>query len=314
MRWVIVAIVASLVGDAVADDDKPDKKQIALRLFYEGRLLYDQGKYIEACALFEKSDQLDPLVGTRLNLAECAERDEKPRTAWLLWIDAAEEFEAASDDRAKFARRRADALAPKLATVVVRVAKPRRKGLEIKIGGREVKPAPEIVDRLDKSRIVIEATAPNRVPFSTTVSVGIGDKVEVDVPALPRVPGNEPDPDERARSNPWFRAALVSGLVSAVSFGGFVLGARHIDSLERQAEAASAAMNDAELERINASGKRWANINSVIGIGFLTGTIATVVFLGKGIQVHARRRDTTSLRLTPVLAPRVAGVNLDLRW
>ena len=86
MRGIVaLGFIAALAGRAVADRDPA----VAKRLFSEGRVLYDQGKFIEACVLFEKSFELDPAVGTKLNLAECAERDDKPRAAWLMWTSAA---------------------------------------------------------------------------------------------------------------------------------------------------------------------------------------------------------------------------------
>jgi hypothetical protein len=46
----------------------------------------------------------------------------------------------------------------------------------------------------------------------------------------------------------------------------------------------------------------------------LAGTIGAIVFTVKGARRHARQRDATSVRLTPVLAPQVAGMQLDLRF
>jgi hypothetical protein len=44
------------------------------KAFKEGRELFKAGKFTEACAQFEKSEQLDPQIGTLFNLAQCDEK------------------------------------------------------------------------------------------------------------------------------------------------------------------------------------------------------------------------------------------------
>ncbi|HUS27770.1 MAG TPA: tetratricopeptide repeat protein, partial [Kofleriaceae bacterium] len=67
----MVRALAAFVGLALVGSS-PALAQNAegARLFEEGRALAKDGKYVEACATFEKSLQLDPAPGTKLNYGD----------------------------------------------------------------------------------------------------------------------------------------------------------------------------------------------------------------------------------------------------
>jgi len=111
MMRVTLFTLLVLAAPAAADD--------ANRLFEQGRAEIKDGNYAAGCALLEQSYELERAPGTQLNLGECAEHAGKLRSAWLLYDAAAREY--ARTDRpkqAEFARKRADALAPRLAKAV----------------------------------------------------------------------------------------------------------------------------------------------------------------------------------------------------
>lgn len=321
MRGIVaLGFIAALAGRAVADRDPA----VAKRLFSEGRVLYDQGKFIEACVLFEKSFELDPAVGTKLNLAECAERDDKPRAAWLMWISAAAEFERKSDRRSKFARARADALAPKLATVVAKVLRPKQKGLTIQIAGRDVVPAKEIIERAEPGEIVVIARAPERDTFETTVTVGLGAKVTVDIPSLTKqgeqAPDLEPDPPPdlvpekppvapHAR-NWWTAGAIVGGVITVLAAGGYVYSVLQIKRVESDLDDAMgmAPVDLARINSLNTEGFDWQGRGRVaLGVTAGAAVVTTLVFL-KARSVERRAV------VTPVISSQTAGAQLLLRW
>ncbi len=313
--FAVLAMVAAGVGAAAAD--RTDDRQIAKRLFTEGRVLVDQKKFIEACVLFEKSYQLDPAVGTRLNLAECAEREGKPRAAWLLWVSAADEFDRDGDERAAFARRRADALASKLATVEVHVTRPKTKGLTLRIGVREVAPAATVIERLEEGTITVTVTAPNREEFTKKVEVAVGEKVVVEVPKLARlVASTEPDEEEpapKSKTGMWTGLAIGSGVLSAASVGLVFYFADRTETLEgkfRQANAIGDFEGAAQHQREGEAAARNANI----GIGVAIGAGAVTTFcIYKALQSRHAKRPATSF-VAPVVTPQVAGASLLLRW
>ncbi|MBV8757511.1 MAG: hypothetical protein JO257_09560 [Deltaproteobacteria bacterium] len=61
-------LVLCLSSAAIADD-----KSKADALFKQGKKLMGEKKYAEACEAFEKSQSLDPGIGTQLNIAKCYE-------------------------------------------------------------------------------------------------------------------------------------------------------------------------------------------------------------------------------------------------
>src|SRR5690606_9121150 len=146
--------------------------------------------------------------------------------------------QAGKDGPAQFARGRADALAPKLATVVVRIAEPRAEGLTVRIGGRVVPPAPEIVERLDAGAVSIEVGATGREPFSAAAGATIGAQAVVEVPALramdlgglappptPSPPIDRPTGTRRARGRVWIAAGVAGTGAIALGAAG-LLGLR----------------------------------------------------------------------------------------
>ncbi len=315
MRGLVVLVVIALSGRAAAEGN-----DVAKRLFAEGRVLYDQGKYIEACVLFEKSYQLDPAVGTKLNLAECAERDGKPRAAWLLWVSAADEFEQAKDQREAFARDRADALAPKLATVVVKVAKPNTKGLVVQIAGRDVEPAAEIVDRLDPGSIVVAANAPGRQAFATTVSVAVGGKLVVEIPALAKIGGKDEEPEpERPTTrgrNHWWTGAIAGGVVTVLAAGAYLYSYKQIKDVEAEIVVAlrETPPDPRKVDALNREGFTWES-RARVAFGVTLGAVVlTGLLVIKAARVDKQRAAITAWNLTPVIAPQVAGAQLELWW
>jgi tetratricopeptide (TPR) repeat protein len=217
--WLVV------VGtEGVGAQGTPD----ATRLFEEGRALADQGKYEEACERYTRSYELERGAGTMLNLGDCAEREGKLRRAWQMYDAAALEYDrTGKTGGAKFARERARALAPRLGTVVVRLAEPRADGLTVRIGGRVVPPAAEIVERVDAGAVVIEVGADGREPFSTTTSAAAGAEAIVEVPALRAMdtgvvvaPPERPPPPVQSRRQRR-RVLLAAGITGAgaVSLG-----------------------------------------------------------------------------------------------
>lgn len=78
-------------------------------LFRSAREASQQGDWITACDRFEESNRLDPAPGTVLNIGRCREKLGQLASAWKSYEEAAQRLPS-GDRRAKFARKRADAL------------------------------------------------------------------------------------------------------------------------------------------------------------------------------------------------------------
>lgn len=264
MRIITLVWVVLIATVARADNDD------ASRLFNEGLALQKDGKYTEACAKFTQSYDLDrkasrPAPGTQLNLGDCAERQGQLRKAYLLFDDAAHEYdrraktaeallakdqngaEAKRDlDRAtagsRLARERATGLAPKLAKVVVRVAESGVEGLAVRIGDRAVPPSVEIIEYVDAGNLTITATAPGREPFSTSAKAESGRQVVVEIPSLKQI-GREALPKPPEVAAPHRQKSRVR-LAEGLGAGGLVLiGVSVVVGLAANSQYDAAAKN-----------------------------------------------------------------------
>lgn len=158
-------------------------------LFNQGRELMAAGKFSEACSKFEASQQLDPGLGTMLNLADCYEKTGRTASAWAEYRDAIPLARAAgSKVRLDLATERAQALQERLSTLTIRAmsGEDDNAHLEIRRDGVAVQPA-ELGAPIpvDPGEHVIEAVAPGKQPWSSKVQVnGDAAKVSVEIPKL----------------------------------------------------------------------------------------------------------------------------------
>src|SRR6188768_818628 len=147
-----VRLLAFLVGcsctfgaaEAWAQSGGASNRAAAEALFSQGRSLAASGKYAEACPKFEASQQLDPGLGTLLNLADCYEKVGKTASAWAEYREAIPLARAAgSKVREDLATERAAALESRLSmlTIVAMGGVEEATGLEIRRDGVAVQTA-----------------------------------------------------------------------------------------------------------------------------------------------------------------------------
>lgn len=157
---------------AFARAEGADDKAAAQALFDEGRRLVDQGKYAEACTKLESSQRLDPGAGTLLWLATCYDKNGQTASAWVTYTDAATASHDRHPDWAARANQRANALFPTLSHLAIEVPAP-PDGVVVKRDGK-------VLDAgsygsampVDPGHHVVDATAPNKLPFHKEVDVG----------------------------------------------------------------------------------------------------------------------------------------------
>ncbi len=220
--WFVLAATAHVSAQPEDVPQKPAKASDADRLFDEGRALAKERRFAEACERFARSYEIEPSLGTQLNLADCKEVLGEHRAAWLLFVDAAEQAERAGDTtRVAFARKRAKTVEARLATVVLRIAQPALPGLVVTVKGRKVDASAEIRDVVEPGAIEVVASAPGHAPFQTVVNTAAAATVEVNVPSL--VPALEPAL-ERSTS-PRDRGRVVTAIALGTVGGIAMLGA-----------------------------------------------------------------------------------------
>ncbi len=295
----------------------------AARLFQEGRTLAEQGKHDEACERFARSHELERAAGTMLNLGDCAERAGELRRAWLLYAEAAREYEQTGKaGPARFARDRADALAPRLATVVVRIAEPRAGGLTVRIAGRAVTPAAEIVERLEPGTVRIEVGATGREPFATAASVALGAEVVVEVPALRAMDGGvvvaPPPVDRPVRTRRQRRRVLIAagvggaGVLAAGVAGAFAAAAVGADRTykDKQEELGCTVSCTEEGLAILEPYYDRAVRRADLATGFAIGSVALIAG-GVVLYLTAPREP---ISVAPAVAPGTVGLLATVRF
>jgi hypothetical protein len=165
-------------------------------LFREARKLMDGGHFEEACPKLEESLRLDDGMGTRFNLAHCYERVGRTASAWGLFLDVVSSARTASQHKREVAaRKRADALEPKLSRLLVEVADP-TGDLVVRLGSEELRRgAWGTAMPVDPGSQMIEASAPGKRTWRRAVAVNApGVTVKVSIPALEDEHPPEPAP------------------------------------------------------------------------------------------------------------------------
>ncbi len=167
----------------------------AQALFEEGRKLLEAGNSAAACPKFEESQRLDPGVGTQFNLADCYEKDGRTASAWSLFLEvAAATKKAGQTDREAVARKRAEALRPKLSRLVIQVPpKSNVEGLEVQRDGVTVGKAQwGLAVPTDPGVHVIRVSAPAKKAWETRIEVEKGPNVQtLSIPVLTDAPASE---------------------------------------------------------------------------------------------------------------------------
>ena len=187
-RILLVAVLGSTPAAA--------QRAEANLLFDEGRALMSKRDYAQAASKLEQSQQLDPAVGTLLNLGECYLALGRTTSAWTAYRDAAAlAATTKQSDRERYATRKAQELEARLSRLEVAITPEARvPGLSITRNGV---PVPEglwgAAIPVDPGVQRIEAKAPGSQSWTADVQVGDATaKARVEIPAL--IPASEPAP------------------------------------------------------------------------------------------------------------------------
>jgi hypothetical protein len=194
VRTLLVALVMVLAAGARVA--RADDRAAAEAQFVKAKRLMKEGKTAEACTAFETSQQLDPQLGTRYNLAICYQELGKTASAWLTFREVAQLDTNAK--RKKDSALRADQLEPRLTKLLITTGT-RVTGLRVTRDDVDVTNLMGIEDPIDPGRYHIAASAPGRASWATDVEVspGEGAVITVEIPALEASGSAVTDPDPR---------------------------------------------------------------------------------------------------------------------
>jgi hypothetical protein len=218
-----------------ANAQDPGAIAAADALFRQGRQLFDEKRYDEACPKLAESFRIDPATGSLLALAACHEAQGKTASAW------SEYNEVVSRARREGRADRADAAQQRSATLEAKLSK-----LTVALSPG-VAPIPGLVVKrdgfvlgagafgaalpVDPGEHTVDASAPSRQPWSTRTTVAAdGAAAVVTVPPLGEVPTwAATEGDNRRSSGPPLRpigiAVGAAGIVALGVSGYFALHA-----------------------------------------------------------------------------------------
>jgi hypothetical protein len=128
-RWILVAALLATPTGGASAAAPPEVLATAERLYQDAYALALDGKHARACKLYEESDKLDPANGTKLELAKCYEKTQRPASAWALYVTVADGDRATGRNRTREtqARARAKALEASLPRLVLMVSEGARR-------------------------------------------------------------------------------------------------------------------------------------------------------------------------------------------
>lgn len=218
---------------ATSEPVKTDAAAAAQDLFDQAIKLMEANNFAEACGKLEASNRIAWAPGTTINLADCYERMGRLASAWAKFLEAEPHFRNRTppDPRADIAKKRADALYPKLSRVAIEVpAASKAQGIVVKRDG-------DAVDEsqwgnalpVDPGKHVVEVTAPGKEPWKWESDVQGSTPVKVEVPPLKDGPAAPAGSASATSSSPAPEAGLptqkkIAIGAAALGVAGLVLG------------------------------------------------------------------------------------------
>jgi hypothetical protein len=315
---IACAITLAAAGRAAA---QPAAAQAEAQ-FDRGKKLMAEGKTAEACAAFESSQKLDPLVTTLLNLAACREKNGELASAWAWFVDAERQTRGKSGGERKLnqtAKERAGKLAGRLSKLTITV--PREvPGLEVLRGAERVERGTwNAALPVDGGTFTITARARGYRAWSTKITIAterddktvkVPELAETDSAATPTdadaQPGDgtagpaAPRSPAPARSRTLPLALAVTGAALAGGAVGFELWARS------KYDASRVEPDDTTQEAL------WhaANTRRYVALGLgATAAVSVGVAVVLFVRTPRERAATASrVRVQPVAGANAAGL------
>ncbi len=141
VRILFLGVLATLAMTGVVAPARAQESEAAA-LFSEARALMLEGRFERACPKLEQSQQLEPRVGTMLNLAVCHERLGMIASAWVEFQQARDAATAEGRNKQRdLAQERIDLLGPRVPWVTLAVAPNAGvDGLALALNGAPVDP------------------------------------------------------------------------------------------------------------------------------------------------------------------------------
>jgi hypothetical protein len=329
---VVGILAVTLLASLPARADSPiveDLRAQADAAFDEGKQLMDSGQPALACDKFARSQRLDPRLGRLLNLAFCHEVVGKTASAWREYNDAmALADQKGQTEREDFARERAAAIVKNLSFVRFDIPE---NAVALEVDGawiardRWATPMP-----LDPGDHKIVVSAPGKTTRRTAVMVGESPGMQLvaigplgedslaiagDSPPPGRAEtGSSPATANGPPASPRRGASRLPVFVAGgVAAAGLIVGAAFgVEVLVKKSDA------DGHCEDKVCDTRGWSLVSdaksaaTVSTVGF--GVAAVGAAVAASLLLLAPRRPPSAARFTPLVGPRMAGIDMRLAW
>ena len=278
----------------------------AQALFEEGRSLLQQQQYEKACPKFAESQRLGPASGTLLNLGECYAKLGKTASAWAAFKEAIPAAHSAGQaDREQFARERVAEIETKLVKLSVDVTRPPPPQLVVKRDGVVLgeaawgTPVP-----VDPGAHVVEASAPGKTTWTTTVEVRSAPSTTVVVPVLEGARG-----DATGSSKPFFTQSTIGLGIAGIGVVAVAVGAVFgLSAISTNDSAKSHCRNGNLCDRTGLD-----DLDAARG----KATLSTVFFIGGAAAVGAGAYlffSAPKVEVAPAVSASSAGLQMRGTW
>ena len=279
----------ALTSRAWADDQTVALKAQARSLFEDAMKLAAKGRHTEACPMFQESQRLDPGMGTKFYLADCLEHIGRYASAWVLYMEVTDEAGAAkATEREEYAKKRADAIQPKLTRMMIVLPDDVKAipGIEVRRDGVVVPPGQwGLALPVDAGKHTVAVGAPSRRSWETTVDAsGEGAVITVAIPTLPAPPPSlpasqpppPPPPAETSGPATWPVQRTIALGVGGVGLVGLGLGIGMGLDAAGKVSSAKSECNDAPQAVCTQKG------SDLLDSAKTPGTVSTVGFIAGG--------------------------------
>jgi tetratricopeptide (TPR) repeat protein len=313
-------VCAALLGAAphVAQADEASAKA----LFDQGKALFNEGRFGEACAKLEGSFKLAALSSTRGLLGACYEKVGRLASAWAAYRDAAAIADRQGNaERANASREKAAELEPKLARVTIDASAVRTvHGLVVTVDDIEQpKAALDAELPIDEGPHVITASAEDYKPWKTTIEIQDGERKRIVIEPLASDPTRRLLIEQRLADE-----RRVADRRKHIAYGLLGTGAVGLGISVTLGLLARSQWHSAEDAGCNSDGicPTDAGTRDVDGAA-LKADIATYVgaagllLVGAGVFVYVtspKPRTEAELKLAPSVTPSAASLVLEGRF
>jgi serine/threonine-protein kinase len=318
-----LTVSVTTVSSAWADPT-PAQRATSDVLFADAKALVKAGNYNEACPKFVESQRVYPTPGTLLNIGDCYENSTPPRlaSAWGAYKQAEVAARAKKDaDREEEAVRRWNAVKPRLASVVIRVATASRvEGLQVRWAGEAASEGMwGTAVPVDPGEYTVEAEAPGRTKWTGKVIVASNPgTTAIDIPVLAPAPDAAADVVAPVSTTQRTVGIVVGGIGLVGVVVGSVFGVKTLgktSDAKTHCSTGEPARCDPTGLDLESSAKTAGAVSTV---AFLVGGAAVVggVVLFAAAPKGPDKKTTSALRITaaPVIGVTAAGLSMHGEW